>query len=88
MSSWGDKLCSCSSLVLSSQPSQPLPDMGLLTDLGPKMALEKAHGSGKASLHDSCNLTMPSQGGNHSGKEVCSWDGAVISYTQVLSTSH
>lgn len=59
MSSWGDKLCLCSSLVLSSHPSQPLPDMRLLTDLGPSMALEKARGSREASLGEHCMIPDP-----------------------------
>lgn len=56
VSSWGDKLCLCSSLVLSSHPSQPLADMGLLSDLGPKMALGKACGTGEASLGGHCRV--------------------------------
>lgn len=56
MSSWGDRLCLYSSLVLSSHSSQSHPDMGLLTDLGPKMALEKAHGSGEAALGGHCMI--------------------------------
>ena len=45
-SRWGYKLCMCPSVMLCSHPSQPLSNIGLLPDLGPKMALVEAHGSG------------------------------------------
>lgn len=98
-SSWGYKLRMCPSPVLSSHLSQPLPDMGLLPDLGPKMALVEADGSGGAltvwpaglcTLHGPCGRTVPSWAGNPGEErgEVCSWAAAVISYGCVTSSGH
>lgn len=78
--------------VLSSHPSQPHPDTGLPPVLGPKMALEEAHGGGGGltgwsvqllhtawTLQPNCAIL---------GWEVCSWAGTVISYGYVTSSGH